>query len=286
MCLIIHKPANVKVPKDVLQGALHLNEDGYGIMYAKDGKLTVEKSLKASWLVERLSQLNDLELVIHLRMRTHGKVDLDNCHPFTVTDDIGMVHNGIIKDYGDIDTSDTSEFVTTILKPMLSTSSEAYGSEAYTKVLERVIGTDNKMILMRSDGKVWSLNRCLGLEYNGVWLSNTYAWKVYTYTSTGTATTAAKVWEKAKERQSNFSSRDDWDRWENEDEYGDTVETPSNLDASDLFYLDYDTLINLIIKAPDEVADAIYEAKGIALESDLDYLDVHDKHDYAKAAAK
>jgi len=36
------------------------------------------------------------ECIIHYRMKTHGDIDMDNCHPSRVTDDIWMAHNGIL----------------------------------------------------------------------------------------------------------------------------------------------------------------------------------------------
>lgn len=177
MCLIIHKPAGRKVPSDVLSSAMLLNRDGVGIMYAEDGRIIIERSLSASLLTKRLPQLKAREVIVHFRMRTHGSIDLDNTHPFEVTDGVAMVHNGILSDYGDEKVSDTRDFNAGVLRPLLSTHPDIYNDPPFGDALEDYIGPNNKILMLRSDGTVWSLNRHTGVEYNGVWLSNTYAWE-------------------------------------------------------------------------------------------------------------
>jgi predicted glutamine amidotransferase len=66
------------------------NGDGLGIMYASDDGLVVTKGLPsaASGFREMVESLpdDDREVALHARWRTHGDIDLDNCHPYQVSD--------------------------------------------------------------------------------------------------------------------------------------------------------------------------------------------------------
>jgi len=141
MCIIVYKPAGEFLPEyETLQNCWDNNWDGAGFMYQDPSKsfVTIQKGfMKFDALMNALRELSqkenmqELELSIHFRMASHGKVNKGNCHPFPVTTntkhlkakliktDLAIVHNGIISFCGDDkNTSDTMVFVSKYLVNM------------------------------------------------------------------------------------------------------------------------------------------------------------------------
>jgi hypothetical protein len=162
MCLIIVKPAGIDVSKQLIASALSYNPDGIGIMY-HDGKIPViRRYLTNKTLHSELLALNDYQVAIHFRQATHGRVDMANCHPFELPHSHGwLMHNGIISiRQSDKTKSDTWHFVQTIGKRLQN--------------LETIVGPSNKLVIMSKNGKIDIIGE--GVHYDGLWLSNTYAW--------------------------------------------------------------------------------------------------------------
>lgn len=190
MCLIIHKPAAVTFTDDWLRDFYSKNRDGYGFMYAVDGKLHIHKSLgKVERFVESFRERETNEMIIHLRMRTHGDIDLDNCHPYEVLtategQELGavwMVHNGILTHGNSADTkkSDTWHYIRNYLAPILRESPNLLFNPSFQKLITSDIGGSNKFAFMTSSGKSVILNKSAGVEWMGAWMSNTYAWDAH-----------------------------------------------------------------------------------------------------------
>ena len=112
MCIIIHKPAGVKLPsKDILRQCAKRNMDGMGFAMANSNNVMVAKGY---FDVEKLVNILTAEpvtardLVIHYRLATSGKVGVENCHPFSLDNrmlgvpfcytDRAVTHNGVIYD--------------------------------------------------------------------------------------------------------------------------------------------------------------------------------------------
>lgn len=187
MCLIVHKQAGQDIHEDWLRDFAKKNKDGYGIMYSSEGKLHVHKSLgDADRFVEAFKARKDHELLIHLRMKTHGLIDLDNCHPYEVlTADEGkelgavwMMHNGVLAHGNQPDTkfSDTWHYVNSWLKPILRKHPDMLLEPAFQGLVENDIGSSNKFTFMSSRGDVVILNKGSGIMWGDSWMSNTYAW--------------------------------------------------------------------------------------------------------------
>jgi hypothetical protein len=97
MCLIIHKPAGEFIPEDLLRAGASLNHDGWGLMgFGTDGKPLIERrsQLDIEELLAIERRLRGAEYALHLRRRTRGDVSESNAHPFRITDDIYLMHNG------------------------------------------------------------------------------------------------------------------------------------------------------------------------------------------------
>lgn len=185
MCLIIHKPAGVEVPTDLLQNAWEDNSDGAGIMWAgaSDGSapgLQVYKVMPGDWAdparhIDGLVnvQLRDVEAGIHFRWRTHGPITEDMTHPYSLPGGRGYVmHNGVLsqhldKDYPGSDVmSDTLYYVRKHMTdvPVILT-------EEHVQSLGAHIG-QNRFLLLDGTGKFHIVNRPLWARYKGLLLSN------------------------------------------------------------------------------------------------------------------
>lgn len=95
MCVILHRLQGNKVSKEEIVAAMDFNPDGYGIMYVEGNKVVHHKGfISEKELLEKIDSLGDKEFVLHFRIKTHGKIDVNNCHPFHVGNGAYMMHNG------------------------------------------------------------------------------------------------------------------------------------------------------------------------------------------------
>jgi hypothetical protein len=193
MCLIVHKPAHVTIDREFADDVYTRNADGFGIIYheVEDGKEFVKTykligSRDDVWAV--IQEHQHRELLIHWRMRTHGDIDLENCHPYALIEGDGsvpsfMMHNGILQHGNAADTkkSDTWHYIRDTLRPLLMATPDLLESQPFRRLVEADIGSNNKFAIMDVYGKVTVLNRRSGIEWGGMWLSNTYAWSAYKF---------------------------------------------------------------------------------------------------------
>jgi hypothetical protein len=134
MCVICYKPEGVAVPSDDrLEQMFHQNNDGAGYMVMRNHCVEIYKGFMKLKSLRRSLRQNNVSkkdcLVMHFRIATAGSTTAQNTHPFPVTDnlkqlkalhcktDVAIAHNGILAIGGDkkLDTSDTQEFIRTIL---------------------------------------------------------------------------------------------------------------------------------------------------------------------------
>lgn len=193
MCLLVQEFANLAPASDeFLKGVYKRNSDGIGVMWAEDGKLHLHKAVltNAQEFVEFYrAHIQGKDCCWHARMRTHGDINLINCHPYPVfgfgkektSHPMLLMHNGILSCGNGKDTSksDTWHYIREFLRPILDKNPELIHTEAFLKMLESHIGSTNKFALMDHTGKAVIANRSAGVEYEGRWLSNTYAWDYY-----------------------------------------------------------------------------------------------------------
>jgi len=184
MCLIIHRPADAETLEDFwLRDFRAKNGDGYGFMYVEGGTLRVVKELGTTEeFIARWRALEGREMFVHLRMRTHGDIDLENCHPYPVIlgeRPVWLMHNGVMSHGNPVDNtkSDTWHFIKYVLRPMLLLDPEALFDAGYQAMLRALVGT-NRITILNHDGRSVTIGRQAGLEWRGHWMSNTYAWSV------------------------------------------------------------------------------------------------------------
>lgn len=179
MCLIIHKPKEVRINLDLLHSASQYNPHGYGVM-ALTGpqKISIFRypSTHFEGLRRAYLQVEKYECVIHLRLRTLGNITRTNTHPFRVTDSIYMAHNGTLNNIhcrlpG---RSDSWHIANDYLTPLLQHTPKILHNEAFQNHLAAKIGPDNRLVFMDAQQrKTIIINQALGVEYQGLWLSNT-----------------------------------------------------------------------------------------------------------------
>ena len=189
MCIAIYKPADKILSQETLNECYDSNPDGAGFMYAQDKKLHIEKGFFSyDSFYKAYKEHEHKQAVIHFRIKTHGKIDTTNCHPFAVNNAIGFVHNGIISGFGDANHSDTIGFNQSILQPLVSKwGNLALFQDPIIDLIEGRIGY-SKLVFLDRHGNHKIMNEHKGEWDDGVWYSNnsykpyvapvtTYDWK-------------------------------------------------------------------------------------------------------------
>ena len=187
MCLIITGKSNqIRATLTNTHGLLGdiftTNPDGIGIMYATTKGLKIVKTLPKNYadafaFIGKLPD-DDRELAIHFRWTTHGNTDLTNCHPYDVVNGyVAMMHNGILHTGNKADTtkSDTWHFIKDYLAEAVHEHPALVHNAGYLTMIAEFIG-DNRFVFMDGDGRMSHVNYDQGIEHEGMWFSNTYAW--------------------------------------------------------------------------------------------------------------
>lgn len=187
MCLIIAgKSGQIRSTllntKGMLEDIYKSNSDGWGVMYKNKKGLKIVKVLTNSLpdvvrLVDSFPQ-DDRNLVLHARMKTHGDINLDNCHPYVVIPGkLAMAHNGVLATGNDADPtrSDTYHFIQDYLLEPLGLAPALVHTESFKELLGEYIDS-NRFVFMDDEGQMAIINADQGIEHAGMWFSNTYAW--------------------------------------------------------------------------------------------------------------
>lgn len=191
MCILIHHPKDACFSAAQIADFYSKNSDGFGAIVKKtNGTIEVIKSIGTLAEIEDLyyDQVACNEAVIHFRMKTHGEIDIANCHPYEVVPGIWMAHNGVLRtgNAKDPKMSDTWHYIQDYLKPMLQAHPELMTNEGFINFVGDHIGPSNKFALMNEKGDVSIINRESGYDFWDlgnqdltVWYSNTYAFSPY-----------------------------------------------------------------------------------------------------------
>lgn len=173
MCIAIYKPEGKIIDKATLIECYNSNPDGAGFMYSQNKKLHIEKGFFSfDSFYNAFKAHESKQAVIHFRIKTHGKIDTANCHPFSVNNSIGFVHNGVISGYGDADFSDTVRFNEAILRPLVNKwGNLALFQDPVIELIESRIGY-SKLVFLDRHGNHKIMNESKGQWDDGVWYSN------------------------------------------------------------------------------------------------------------------
>lgn len=177
MCIAIMKSANKKINKATLKRCYDANPDGAGFMYADNKELTVQKGyFTFKEFYKEYKPHENKQVLLHFRIKTHGPIDKNNCHPFLVNKSLGFIHNGIITGYGDNKESDTIAFNNAILKKLVAKhGNNSLFDDPMVELIENVIGY-SKLVFLDRHGNYKIMNENKGSWHDGVWYSNN-SWK-------------------------------------------------------------------------------------------------------------
>ena len=179
MCVIAVKKRGVDFPKDESVKAMwDTNSDGAGFMYALNDKVYIEKGfMKLSdfqnaitslgqLLSKKKMTLNDIPMVLHFRITTHGGTSPQLTHPFPISSqethlkaldlscNLGLVHNGIISSVATkTGLSDTATYIADILTPLAYLNKNFYKTKEGKALIENTIGA-SKFTFLDKDGNI------------------------------------------------------------------------------------------------------------------------------------
>ena len=213
MCIAILNPTKVTLKRNVLKTCWDNNKDGAGMLYLQNGVLTAYKEMDNfddfynhyGWVRKNH---RESQIVLHFRISTHGKVNLENCHPFMVNEDWGFVHNGIITNAErNADYSDTYMFNRSVLQML---PKDWIHNNAMYELVSGYIG-GSKLLFLNKDNEAYIMNEDWGVWDLGCWFSNK------TYKESRYLDYGGKSVLKTLPSTTTSSGKNDWDAW---DDYG------------------------------------------------------------------
>jgi hypothetical protein len=179
MCIAIVKPSGKSLGKDALKICFDANDDGAGFAYVNTDHLGVSTlktykslSFESFWVkFERAQRFNpESNFLIHFRIKTHGKLNKNCCHPFLVNKELAFIHNGVIVGLThSAEESDTMMFNKEILKTLPVGWEKC---KTTLKLIGSFIGY-SKIALLSKDNSYTIINESKGTWDDGIWYSNT-----------------------------------------------------------------------------------------------------------------
>lgn len=172
MCIaILNTKKGGRLPKNQIKNSWDNNDMGSGLLWTKDNKLNVFKTYEYDEYIEKYNELRDDKsignIVLHFRIATSGYNGEQNLHPFLVNNDLGFVHNGVIKGLGNKSFSDTYQF-----NDMLKKFGHNFIACDMTKYfISEYIGY-SKLIFLDNKDRYTIINEDLGKWSSGNWYSN------------------------------------------------------------------------------------------------------------------
>lgn len=107
MCVAIVKEKNIQLPsKDILQICFKNNPDGAGFVVNKNGYNYISKgyfTFEGFYKAFKQASINkEDDVLIHFRVATHGKVNIQNCHPFPIQNSFTNMTKPFLKTISDV----------------------------------------------------------------------------------------------------------------------------------------------------------------------------------------
>jgi len=234
MCIaILNTKKAGRLPKQQIKNSWDNNNMGGGLLWTKDGNLSVFKSYDYFDFLDKYNELRDDNsignIVLHFRIATSGYNGEHNLHPFLVNKNLGFVHNGVISGLGNKSFSDTYQF-NDILKKFKHNFITCDTTKYF---ISEYIG-HSKLVFLDSKDRYTIINEELGKWTDSNWYSNDsykhyneYVYygnkKVAKTTATTPTTTISNSWD----------DLDDWD-------YDYTKDTIKRDDSFEQMYDEWD----------------------------------------------
>jgi len=175
MCLIATSQTGKQIPRQHLQNAYYTNSDGAGWAYVKNNRLYTDKGI---WSFHQFYSSYEENCVgyphiIHLRNMSSPPRLLENTHPFYISNDAVLVHNGNFKSFPSKNmVSDTRQFVNRIIKPLTAKNPNWYKEMQFSWLVEQAIGESNKLAVIDNTGFIKIFSEKQGKWKNDIWYSN------------------------------------------------------------------------------------------------------------------
>lgn len=187
MCIIAAKPVGVAMPSDnIIENMWNGNSDGAGFMYAEKGSVHIRKGFmtfeKFRDALDEFCSTHDATntaLVMHFRITTHGGTKPENCHPFPISESIGMLskldcktqigvaHNGIISISPRKGISDTMEYIASQLAPLYRGVPDFYRNKHLIEMIYNA--TTSRLAFLDSTGEIFTVGSFVedkGIKYS------------------------------------------------------------------------------------------------------------------------
>lgn len=175
MCIIAVQPKGIEIEKGYLENCWKNNTNGGGFMFTNGNKVLIYKTLISfndyyENYKKYKSMFPDSVFIHHFRISTHGKVNIENCHPFKINEQLAFCHNGIFHDVEvNNNYSDTCMFNEKVLKNL---PNDFLLNDGILNLLDYYCGFNNKLAFLSSDNKYTIINEISGVWHKGIWYSN------------------------------------------------------------------------------------------------------------------
>jgi hypothetical protein len=179
ICVIICKPKDVSLPQSILEAAFKRNDDGWGMMrlagHGVKHRVIVDRGVSTSF--EEFYKLYQakyaaFQCAVHMRIKTHGEISEENCHPYKIMDDVYIMHNGTMSNAPTTNPamSDTWHFAQ-LLKSVCNGDPTRLRDPSIQHLIHMAIGGSNKLVVLDKEGFL-TFNHSAGKEHEGAWYSN------------------------------------------------------------------------------------------------------------------
>ena len=197
MCIIAIKNKGVKLPTKATITTMFVNNpDGAGFMYVKHGQVHIEKGFmsKTSFLkaIKAIKNVENIPLIMHFRIGTHGGNIPSNCHPFPVightgkmkalkeTCTLGIAHNGIIPDCNPTTgISDTMQYIAEIVAPLRELKEDFYLTALGRRLL--LATSKSKLVLLDKEGRIVTVGDFKEGKDKILYSNSSYKESLYSY---------------------------------------------------------------------------------------------------------
>lgn len=193
MCVIASIPAGSNIDENTLRDMWSTNSDGGGIAYIENEEVVVYKTMKLKSFLKKFKSVvkshGGNDILMHMRIKTHGDVCIENTHPFSIKQDnkvckdMVFAHNGILPtvfqttakdlDSDGIQLSDTRRFNELFWSNFDIRALDVPGT---IEMVEELIGYGNKFVVLNANPamkkQTYIVNAGRGTYDSGVWYSN------------------------------------------------------------------------------------------------------------------
>lgn len=178
MCIAIVTKPNTIISDEHLLQSYTSNPDGCGLAWiGHGGRLKTYKTLDFERFKKAYADIcekyPESSKLIHFRVKTHGEVDINNCHPFVIDQHHAFIHNGTISMTApplNSKFSDTFMFNHHILKN-ISANIPDWMNQKWVQVMLSKMIDHSKIAVLRADNTVLIVN-----EHKGHWNTENDTW--------------------------------------------------------------------------------------------------------------